>query len=832
METPVFVGREAQLQRLDDFLAAALAGQGQVCFVAGEAGSGKTALVTEFARRAEAEHPDLVAAAGQADAQTGIGDPYLPFREVLGLLTGGDVAERGRSISPENAGRLRKLVGVSARFLVELAPELVALLVPGAGLALKAAKATADQAGWLGKLEQLAQQPRPGAEPGAAPDQDVVFEQYTRFVTGLAAEKPLLLILDDLQWADPSSLALLFRLGRRTGQSRVFIIGTYRPEEIAREAGRHPLEKVITELKRYQGEIELSLDAAAAAERRAFVDSLLDSEPNVLDETFRSALFERTDGQALFTVELLRAMQERGDLVRDAAGRWAPGPSLDWDALPARVEGVIEERIARLAADLRAALTVASVEGEEFTAEVLAQVQKEEVRGLVRRLSEELQREHRLVRAEGLRQLDARRLALYRFQHTLFQRFLYNGLDPVERAYLHEDVGNALEALYGGQAGEVAVQLAWHFEQAGIASKAARYLRLSAEKALATGAFREAVEHARRGLALLPAASPDRPRLQEVFGRALYYSGELDAARAQLEPALAAAEAAGEVRVRVAAVNFLGWIATDQGDYPAARDYLAAAAALARQLGNQSGMADALRSLGAAEFRQGAYAEAEAHALESRAMFESLGDRRGMAKAADLLAAVARETGDYERALGIYREAQALLQDTGAAGAEATLLNNMGDLARAKGDYAQAQRDYQESGVRSAKLGDLLGIAVVSLNLGHTAARSGDDAAARVRFHEALRLAREMAVVPVQLDALAGLAGVLARAGEIDRPLEILGLIENHPALAGETRPAVEQGLAVLRTRCSEEQIAAGLARGKALRLDEVVAEVLGRGER
>ena len=231
--------------------------------------------------------------------------------------------------------------------------------------------------------------------------------------------------------------------------------------------------RFFAELKRYQGEIELSLDAEDAADRRDFVDSLLDSEPNMLDEGFRAALLRRTDGQALFTVELLRAMRERGDLVRDAAGCWMPGPTLDWDALPARVEGVIAERIERLAADLRAALTVASVEGEEFTAEVVAQVRKEEARELVRRLSEELQREHRLVRAEGLRQLDARRLALYRFQHNLFQKYLYNGMDAVERAYLHEDVGNALEALYREQTDEVAVQLARHFEEAGVADKAA-----------------------------------------------------------------------------------------------------------------------------------------------------------------------------------------------------------------------------------------------------------------------------------------------------------------------------------------------------------------------
>src|SRR5512136_1618084 len=124
VETPVFVARERELQRLDRFLAAALAGEGRVCFVSGEAGSGKTALVTEFARRAEVRHPGLIAAFGQADAQTGIGDPYLPFREVLGLLIGDDNSRRARTISPENASRLRKLVSVSARCLDALTPDL------------------------------------------------------------------------------------------------------------------------------------------------------------------------------------------------------------------------------------------------------------------------------------------------------------------------------------------------------------------------------------------------------------------------------------------------------------------------------------------------------------------------------------------------------------------------------------------------------------------------------------------------------------------------------------------------------------------------------------
>ncbi|MCB0122892.1 MAG: hypothetical protein KDE58_11645 [Caldilineaceae bacterium] len=123
---------------------------------------------------------------------------------------------------------------------------------------------------------------------------------------------------------------------------------------------------------------------------RRIVDSLLDKEPNRLNAAFREALFHHTGGHALFTVELLPTMQERGDLTQDETATWVAAPTLDWGLFPPRVEGVIEERIGRLTQELREALTIASVEGENFTAEVVARVQDVDVRGLVRQLSREL----------------------------------------------------------------------------------------------------------------------------------------------------------------------------------------------------------------------------------------------------------------------------------------------------------------------------------------------------------------------------------------------------------------------------------------------------------
>jgi predicted ATPase len=156
METQVFVARERELGQLLGYLQRALAGQGSVCFVVGEAGSGKTALVAEFARHAQELNSELAVAVGQSDAQTGVGDAHLPFREVLGQLTGDVDARLAQGvITEENAGRLRRLLVLSGQALVEVGPDLIGVFVPGAGLAARVGAFAAEKAGWLEKLDKL-----------------------------------------------------------------------------------------------------------------------------------------------------------------------------------------------------------------------------------------------------------------------------------------------------------------------------------------------------------------------------------------------------------------------------------------------------------------------------------------------------------------------------------------------------------------------------------------------------------------------------------------------------------------------------------------------------
>ena len=216
----VFVSREEQLSRLDAFLQQALTGRGQICFISGEAGSGKSALANAFAHRAQSAHTELLVAMGTCNAQTGIGDPYLPFREILGMLTG-DVEPQ--ATTPENAQRLRSFLGISGKALADIGPDLIGVFVPGVGIAMKVGAFVAERAGWMDRLEELSQREAP---PPGEIEQSRIFQQVTDVLEALAAERPLILVLDDLQWADAASISLLFHLSRHVGESSILILGT------------------------------------------------------------------------------------------------------------------------------------------------------------------------------------------------------------------------------------------------------------------------------------------------------------------------------------------------------------------------------------------------------------------------------------------------------------------------------------------------------------------------------------------------------------------------------------------------------------------------------
>jgi adenylate cyclase len=808
MADPVFVAREGELGQLWQFLDRALGGQGQVCFVTGEAGSGKTALVTEFARRAQERHEDLVVAIGQCDAHTGIGDPYLPFREVLCQLTGDVDAKLARgAITQENASRLRKLVAVSGQILVEVAPDLIGLFVPGAHIVGELGKAMAEKVGWMDKLEGLAKQPKPGS-PGL--DQDRVFEQYTGALNALAEKQPLLLILDDLHWADAGSLGLLFRLGRHIDGGRILIVGTYRPEEVAldRAGERHPLQKVLAEFKRYLGEIGVDLDRAGEREGRQFVQAILAAEPSRLSEEFGQVLYQRTRGHPLFTLELLRDMQERGALVQDEQGRWLEGPLLDWNELPDRVEGIIEERIGRLESAQRQILSVASVEGRSFTAQVIARVEETRERDLLRVLSQELERRHRLVREREEVRLGQQFLARYQFAHTVFQQYLYNNLGTGERRALHRQIATLLEELYQGYTKQIAVQLARHYSEAGEDDKALDYLIQAGDAAARLYAHAEARLHYTRALealARLPDTVENRRRRVDTLTNRVASSWTADSAAESLERLAEAERLVGELtgpdgmpssdRVRLARIHYyLGRIHYKGLRMPDAIAYYRRVLPVAQEIGDPELVGLPSMAIGQALAVQGRNGQAEPLLRQAMTALQQVGNRSSWLHTLAFHGFVIALMGDYGLGLAETQRAVAGVQELGHVTLTVTVRLPLVLLHGLGGELSEAMEAAHKAVEVAEESGDQL---LIYLSHGYQAwaeAEAGRFEAAEASLSRAQSVAKVLGGQLMFADwFLATRAGIALGAGRVQEALE---LVERAVATAQEADNLVSEACA------------------------------------
>lgn len=521
-----FVAREDQLAQLGVLLDGALTGQGGVAFIAGETGAGKTALLSEFARRATEKHGNLIALRGQCSAHNGTGDLYLPLREMLETLTGDVEGKRaGGTLSAEQARRAWEALPIVVAALVERGPALIDRFVPGEAL-LRRVEGYPPSSGtrqWQARLQQIVRQAREGTALRAGPDsQPDLFTEVTEVLRAVSLRNPLLLAIDDLQWADGGTVALLFHLGRYLAGSRILLACAGRPAALGSRSwlGDGPVNSdvrvIVHELRRQWGDVMVDLDRA---DGRAFVEAYVDSAPNRLEAAFRQALYEHTGGNPLFTVELVRSFEHAGALIQDEAGRWVEAPNLDWNRWSPRVEAVIAGHLAALPNEDRALLQAASVQGEQFAAEVAARVLGWDEESAVQRLSGPLETHHRLVQAVSLDRLPSsgQRLSHYRFRHGLLQRTAYRSLDVVQRVRLHEATARALEAVYaleGGVPAALAPALARHFEAAEIPLEAAGYRLEAGRWAAKLVDYDEAIAHLKHGLALLADVPPSEQRLR------------------------------------------------------------------------------------------------------------------------------------------------------------------------------------------------------------------------------------------------------------------------------------------------------------------------------
>jgi tetratricopeptide (TPR) repeat protein/transcriptional regulator with XRE-family HTH domain len=789
-EDSPLVAREGELARLETHLSTALTGKGGIVFVTGEAGSGKTFLAQEFARQAQEKYPHLVVANGNCNAHTGVGDPYLPFREVLELLTG-EIETRWVAglMSQTYAQRLWDMVPHAVQALTDVGSELVDRFVSGSALVARAEAASPGTSGPLAQLKSLVARHRASQSPAHLQQSDL-FAQYTRVLQTLARQKPLLLIVDDLQWADVGSIGLLFHLARRLEGHRILVVGLYRPSDIrlgrfstnSGEPERHPLEPVINELQGQFGNIQIVLDQA---EGKQFVEAFLDTEPNRLGAGFREALFRQTGGHALFTVEMLRGLQARGDLVQDEQGQWTEGVILDWQTLPARVEGVIKERINRLPMKLQEVLKVASVEGEVFTADVVARVQGLDERQMINQLGSVLDRQQRLIRMQGTQQLGTKQVSHYRFRHILFQQFLYESLAEAERVYLHRAIGNELERLHGEQADSIAPQLARHFALAGDHQRALGYATRAGDMAAAAHAYVEAVSHYSQALEITrrhEASSQKLAHLYTELGRVLELNSQYNQALITYEKMETVAHQRSDrhlqLAARMAQVTLFSTF-TSVHDPARAESLGEQTLALARELDDQVAEAKILWVLVFIYLNTNRVWQAIDCGERSLALARQLDLREQMAYCLnDLGSHCYLVDGPLDRAITVLNEACLLWRELDNLPMLANSMAASSLVQTYAGEYSQALALSEEAFQISQSIDNLWGQSYSRIFVGYVYWERGEPDRAVAVMEECIHLSELSGFIVPQTRTRAELAYVYGKLGAIERGLETV-----HPAL-------------------------------------------------
>lgn len=609
--TPVLcralIGRASERDMLYQLIERARGRQGQVALVCGEAGIGKSRLVAEAKAQTVGDFLILQGNCFQMDSSY----PYAPLLDLLRAFVSQSPLATAES----------SIVRDFARLLPELAQSL-----PG---------------------------PLPAPLPDPEQEKRRLFVALTRFFRELTDQQPVLLIIEDLHWCDDISLEFLLSLARLCPARPLLLLMTYRSDEVQPE-----LQRFLAQLDRERLTRELRLQPLS----RSDVDTML-SEMLPLNEVEQAEVLERiypfTEGNPFFVEEVLTSLVSGGELLIGNIA--SPDSSLAGkkDAslpVPRSVQDAVQQRIRQVRAEARQVVNFAAVAGRRFDFAVLQQLLHCDEERLLLLIKE-------LIAARLVVEVSAEQFA---FRHALTQQAVYTGLLARERRSLHRALAEAIEQLYAATPMlDVHLDdLAYHYFEAGIWSKATDYQQRAGAKALALFAPHAAIEHFSHALSALkhlPGAQPST--LYLLRGQAYDTLGDFEKALNDYERALEVSRSLHDLQMEWQSMAAIGFLWTGH-DYEQAGKWFRQALALAEELADPALRAQSLNSLGNWLQNTGRIQEGlEAH-NEALHQFEAQGDRKGVAQTLEMLGMAHFFMGDpasgvkdyFGRVIDLYRE--------------------------------------------------------------------------------------------------------------------------------------------------------------------------------
>ncbi len=750
-----FIGHTDDLSTLTDALQKATQGEGSGWIIGGETGVGKSRLLDEL--RIKGYVNDVLVLQGQAEPN---GLPYQMWREPLRRFL------LAQEISDAQASALKPII-----------PDLEALLqrsIPDS--------APVDQKSFQQRLNDTIV---------------ALFRDY---------QKPTLLILDDLQWAQ-ESLPALQQLSGMVADLPLQIVATYRSDENA------SLPETLPDLQ----PIALS---RLSSEDIANLSNAILGEEGKRDEIV-SYLHEHSEGNVYFMLEILRALAEESGKLRQISTIQLPK-----QVFAGGIQQVMLRRWERVPEEARGLLQTAALIGRDLDLKLLTTLAAEQ--DLANWLT-------LCVNSAVLVGVDE----TWNFTHDKLREVIANTLDAAERTGQHRLIAEAIEQTYPASLDQAA-EVARHWGLADDPVREYPYLRRALTHHLQIGAAQDALELSRRALEILSAAvsDPDTQRdartdLLIQRTQAYKYLSQLEEAQSTLEDAAAIAIHAshlarialersdiahlrgeqddaitlGEVGLAqyrnlndsqgtAIMLRHLGAVTLMKGDTERATAYLEESLAMAQTLDDPSLIAGIYNNLSVIKRRQGDPQTAKEHLAQARIRWEATGEQRKLLQVLINLGNIHAVSDEFPEAEAIYKQALVIAERIGDQHLGGHAVNNLGMVAMLTEQFEAASHYFQRTLENARKIGAQQSIANALTNLGHTASYQQDHSLAGVYFREAIETAQAVQAVPVMLEALVGLAEIIEDTAMSRRWLQSL---QQHPAASNSIRTQAQTALETLQ---------------------------------
>jgi DNA-binding winged helix-turn-helix (wHTH) protein/tetratricopeptide (TPR) repeat protein len=487
------VGRNSALASLNQYFNCALRGQRQLVFVSGEAGIGKTCLVDTFQQGAET-NPDVRVTRGQSVEGFGGKEAYYPIFEALGRLAHGPIGS-----------------------------EVVTLLTTSAPT-------------WIVQFPSLvpAKQQAALQHETLSATRERMVRELCEALEVLTNTAPLVIILEDLHWADHSTVDLISAIARRREPAKLFLVGTFRPADLILYDS--PFKSLRQDLLLHRLSHELPLEPLYESDVAEYLSTKFVSDD--LPPTLPTIIHRHSDGNPLFMTAMLDHLAQDGVLSQGDAG-WKLTTTLDQvdPGVPETLRQMLELQLKHVSPSERQLLKCASVAGEHFTAWSIATMMASNPSEIEEQCSALAEREQ-FLKAIGLKELSNGELTFeYEFRHALYREVLYRRLNPTQRVSFHRLLAKGLERLRSEAEPETAAEISLHFEEGREYEDAVRYLVVTADNATRRYAHREAIQALEHARELLPKIIEERRKeidvqMLEKIGDAYYALGDMEGSAA------------------------------------------------------------------------------------------------------------------------------------------------------------------------------------------------------------------------------------------------------------------------------------------------------------